>query len=83
MMGSGGVKCGIGEIHRVSKGATSMSFVQILVILILWFAAAIAIEKILPLIMEDFKKSKSPISFSSALIAIFVVAIIVAVFSVV
>jgi hypothetical protein len=31
--------------------------------------------------MEDYKKSKSPISFSSGLIGIFVVAIIVAVFS--
>ena len=58
-----------------------MSFVQIAVILILWFAAAIVIEKILPTIMEDYKKSKSPISFSSGLIGIFVVAIIVAVFS--
>ena len=59
-----------------------MGFVQIAVILILWFAAAVIIEKILPVIMEEHKKSKSLISFSSALIGIFVVAIIVAVFSV-
>ena len=60
-----------------------MSFVYIVIALILWFAAAVIIEKILPLIMDDYKKSKSPISFSSALIGIFVVAIMVAVFTVI
>ena len=59
-----------------------MRFVQIVVFLILWFAVSIVIEKILPAIMEDYKKSKSPISVSSGLIGIFVAAIIFGVFSV-
>ena len=58
-----------------------MGFVQIVVFVILWFAAAIVIEKILPLIMEDYKKSKNHISVSSGLIGIFVAAIIISVFS--
>lgn len=58
-----------------------MSIVKIVVILILWLAVAVVIEKILPVIMEDYKKSRSPISLSSGLIGIFVVAIIYAVFS--
>ena len=59
-----------------------MSFVQIVVFLILWFAVTIVIEKILPAIMEDYKKSKTLISVSSGLIGIFVVAIIFGVISV-
>ena len=59
-----------------------MSLVQIVVFLILWLAASIVIEKILPMVMEDHKKSKNLISVSSGLIGIFVVAILFGVISV-
>jgi hypothetical protein len=47
-----------------------------------WFAVSIVIEKKLPAIMEDYKKSKNLISVSSGLIGIFVAATIFAVISV-